>query len=302
MLLHGLYCCSIYSNFPDILSQYKSVIYSNTWRGRLSSLSLILLTSLVAYLFCLLTEVSLSCVDPVFPCILSSLNQHSLSYLAFTERTIHSLTENPLGLKLHPILSSFLSSFSIHHINLWRDILSQLIPKFKTLISIIYPLLYLNTTLTLSLALDFIRILLLPIPILLVYAHKTTVIMLRVMKQLGMLFIGKNWDPILRRVSTVPLTIDQLTISTLIFISLVFLFPTFLSLFVTVFILSLPLYIGLMIGDYVTSTLIRFHSYCFSLADRRPGTNLRYFRFSESIDLQEWKFIQKWVIECESIL
>ena len=302
MLLYALYYCSIYSNFPDILSQYKSVVYSDYWRGRLCSLCLLVLTSLAAYLLCSLAEVSLSCMGPMFPCILSSLNQLSVPYLAFTERTIHSLTENPLGLKLHTVLSSFLSSFSIHHINLWRDILSQLLPNLKTLISLTYPLLYLNTPLTLSITLDYIRLLLLPIPILLVYAHKTTIIMLRVMKQLGMLFIGKNWDPILRRVSTVPLTIDQLTISTLIFISLVFLFPTLLSLFVTVFVISLPLYIGLLIGDYVISGLLQVHSSCFRLADKRPGTSLSYFRFSESIDVSEWNRIQEWVFECENIL
>lgn len=302
MLLHSLYCCSIYSNFSGIISQYRSVIRSDYWRGRLCSLCLIVLTSLAAYTLCLLVEVSLSCVDPVYPCLLSSLHQYSLPYLSFTERTIHSLTEKPLGLKLHPILSSFLSSFSIHHINLWRDILSHLLPKLKTLISLTYPLLYLNTTLTLSIVLDYTRLLLLPIPILLVYAHKTTLIMLRVMKQLGMLFIGKNWDPILRRVSTVPLTIDQLTISTLIFISLVFLFPTLLSLFVTVFVVSLPLYSSLLVGDYVISFLIRFHSFCVSSANMRPRTSLRYFRFIDSIDVAEWKCIQEWVVECENIL
>ena len=137
MLLHSLYCCSIYSNFSGIISQYRSVIRSDYWRGRLCSLCLIVLTSLAAYTLCLLVEVSLSCVDPVYPCLLSSLHQYSLPYLSFTERTIHSLTEKPLGLKLHPILSSFLSSFSIHHINLWRDILSHLESQNrKTLISL----------------------------------------------------------------------------------------------------------------------------------------------------------------------
>ncbi|KAI6654925.1 hypothetical protein LOD99_2804 [Oopsacas minuta] len=298
MLLHSLYRSSLYSNWYHIVSQYRS--NCTQLRGKICSLFLLILSALMAYLSCYLIKLPLSCTD--YSCVVHKLNQHSLSYLSLTEDKIHSLTENPLGIKLHPLLSSFLSSFCIHHINLWRDILSNVVPFLTALISVAYPIFYINVALTFAIFLDLIRFLSLPIPVILVYAHKTTIILLQVLKHLGMLFIGKNWDPIIRKVSTVPLRVDQLTISTFIFISLIFLSPTLLSLLVIVIFISLPLYIFTITGDYVLNLLLTLQSYCVCLADRKHGTTIHCIQLRDNIAVEDWKYIEDWVIECKNIL
>ena len=302
-MLYSLYCVSLYKHSTDILSLYKSLSNPNL-RHKLCTICLLLVSSLTAYLLCYTIRFSLVCFHPIFPCIIANLHYYSSSYLSLTERTIHSLTEFPLGLKLHPVLANFLSSFCIHHINLWRDIVSYFIPFITDLVLYTQAslFLYLNSQLTLCILLDLLRLLTLPIPVLLLYTHKTTLIILQVLKHLGLLFIGKNWDPIMRRVSSVPLTPDQLMISTIIFLSILFLYPTLLTLYFSVLALSLPLYLVLLTGDSVVGLISEWNILCLKTADKKPGTTLHYLQLRDAVGPEEWKQIGDWVIECRYIL
>ena len=302
-MLYSLYSVSLYTHSSDILYLYRSLSISPI-RHRVCSLCLLLVSSIAAYLLCYAIRISLMCFDSLLPCILSNFSYYSLSYLSLTEKTIQSLTEYPLGLKLHPLLASFLSSFCNHHINLWRDILAYLMPVFTYLVA--YKpaalLLYINSQFTICLLLDFLRLLTLPIPVLLLYVHKTTLLILHVLKHLGLLFIGKNWDPIMRRVSSVPLGLDQLVISTLIFLSLLFLYPTLLTLYVSVLVISLPLYLLLLTGDWAVALTTWWNNWCFRIADKKPGTTLHYLQLGDTVGLKEWEHIRYWVLECRDIL
>ena len=302
-MLYSLFSVSLYRHSADFLYLYKS-LFIPPLSHRICSLCLLLMSSMTACFFCYMITLSLLCSDSLAPCVLSNFNYYSLSYLSLTERTIHSLTEYPLGLKLHPLMASFLSSFCNHHINLWRNIIAYFMPAFTYLVSfrLTTILLCLNIQITLCLLLDFLRLLTVPIPVLVIYSHKTTVIYLHVLKHLGMLFIGKNWDPIMRRISSVPLELDQLVISTLIFLSLLFLCPTLLALYLSVLALSLPLYLLLLAGDSTVSLISRWNSSCFRTADKKPGTTLHYLQLGDTIGLEEWQQIGDWVLECRYIL
>ena len=151
------------------------------------SVKAVSLCYLLSHLFCYNT--------PLLPCILLNYTRYTLSYLSVSEKILTSLTENPFGLKLHPFFSTFLSSFCVLHINIWRSFLSALIPLLTGLFTSlpISSVLYLNSALSVSLMLDLLRLFTLPITVLQVYSYKTTLIMFRILKQLGLLFIGKNW-------------------------------------------------------------------------------------------------------------
>lgn len=154
----------------------------------------------------------------------------------------HTLTDHiewlmgyPAGLKLNGNLTRFLGQLHIWLLTLWRLPLSNTIWSDDDQVSI--SLAPLMTTLGIFSALmglsvglagidDLVRLLLLPVTVCSRIASRLYFWEVSVMLSLWRLFRGRRWNPLRERLDYAAYDLDQLLLGTVLFCTLLFLFPT----------------------------------------------------------------------------
>jgi len=202
-------------NKPTILDRLRRDIFPKmALENRILDISLGLLLFYYFWFYTDIRKFSDSLIDKAV--LLANLLDHTISWLG----------EVPAGLKLNNELVQFLGLFFRYHIHLFKGYLD--------LISVYMPCILYTISLTcipgitcfLSYTLSFSIILLLHVHCFYAYACNLYSAQLKALVSLGRLFAGVKYNPLRSRVDSVRTQGDQLILGTLLFSSLLFLFPT----------------------------------------------------------------------------
>ena len=136
----------------------------------------------------------------------------------------------PAGLKLNAVLSNAVGKFFLYHIHLWVTFLRLTRPYLVA--ASVQLLRFPAAGLHLALLNDAFNLATLHVQCFYVYAMRLFMCQKDALVNLGMLFMGKKWNPLRQRVDTAELELDQKFVATVLFVILFFLFPTTLAFFV----------------------------------------------------------------------
>lgn len=171
----------------------------------------------------------------LFLCLMSSIdcNEFSesliskcMSIASFLDEVISWLAAAPVGLKLNPSLGEFLGLFFKYHIYLFKGYLAIISSFVPIVIKAITLTALCGVTSFLSYCVSFCVLLMLHVYCFYAYATNLYSIQLKALVSLGRLLAGVKWNPVRQRVDTLQARGDQLILGTLIFSTLLFLFPT----------------------------------------------------------------------------
>ena len=140
----------------------------------------------------------------------------------------------PAGLKLNSQLANFMGEFFLYHTFLWRGYLVFLRSFLEKLLLLVIYSGCLGITIQLSLLQDVLTMMTLHIYCLYVHAARLYHLQVSLLVSLWRLFRGKKWNPLRKRIDSLPHDVDRLFFGTLMFTILFFLLPTTL-LFYSVF-------------------------------------------------------------------
>jgi len=155
-----------------------------------------------------------------------SLMSKCLSIASFLDDVISWLAAAPVGLKLNPSLGEFLGLFFKYHIYLFKGYLSIISSFVPIVIKAITLTALCGITSFLSYCVSFCVLLMLHVYCFYAYATNLYSAQLKALVSLGRLLAGVKWNPVRQRVDTLHARRDQLILGTLIFSTLLFLFPT----------------------------------------------------------------------------
>ncbi|XP_063692676.1 phosphatidylinositol N-acetylglucosaminyltransferase subunit Q-like [Bolinopsis microptera] len=200
---------------PTILDRLRRDIFPKmALENRILDISLGLLLFYYFWFYTDIRKFSDSLIDKAV--LLANLLDHTISWLG----------EVPAGLKLNNELVQFLGLFFRYHIHLFKgylDLISGYMPCILYTISLTcIP----GITCFLSYTLSFSIILLLHVHCFYAYACNLYSAQLKALVSLGRLFAGVKYNPLRSRVDSVKTHGDQLILGTLLFSTLLFLFPT----------------------------------------------------------------------------
>lgn len=152
-------------------------------------------------------------------------------------RITEVLDENPFGIKLNGELSRFLSELFIWIIDLSYALFIEPLTLTSTLNSIVEIVAHCATlfgaTFALALTVDVLIFLSLHISLFYIISAKLYRWQITVMKTLFYLFCGKKINILRKRIDNDTFQLDQMLMGTLIFIVLIFLFPTVFAFYLT---------------------------------------------------------------------
>ena len=142
------------------------------------------------------------------------------------EAMITFMTDTPIGLKLNLPLANFLGQLFLYHLYVWLTWVKLLQPILPVLLYASIFTLILGISTFVNLLFDFFQVMTLHLYCFYLYAVRLYEFTWKSLRHLWLLFRGKKYNPIKKRVDTHEYETDQFLLGSLVFTIFLFLCPT----------------------------------------------------------------------------